>query len=49
MPLWLILTLIAVAWAAAVLIIVVFMMGASLGRSRELAATLSDEKSLTGH
>lgn len=38
MPLWLILTLIGVAWAATVAVIILFMMGASRGRRLEREA-----------
>lgn len=37
MPQWLVFALIAVAWAAAVIVIIVFMMGASRTRRKQLA------------
>lgn len=42
MPLWLIITLIASAWIVLVAVIVIFMMGASRGRRKELAQDEAD-------
>jgi len=38
MPLWLLIVVIAVGWVGVIVVIVLFMMGASKGRARERAA-----------
>jgi len=38
MPLWLLIVIIAVGWMGVIVVIVLFMMGASKGRARERAA-----------